>query len=78
MTNRSVRDYPANELCKPCTRNDVGTTEFRPGLRAYDIVNERLLICNELDTQSDRRQVNNWLTGWAFVHLVNNFAHPVN
>ena len=24
------------------------------------------------------REVNNMLTGWAFVHLVNYFAHPVN
>ena len=24
------------------------------------------------------REVNNRLTGWAFAHLVNYFAHPVN
>ena len=24
------------------------------------------------------RELNNRLTGWAFAHLVNNFAHPVN
>ena len=28
--------------------------------------------------QMTGREVNNRLTGWAFAHLVNYFAHPVN
>ena len=36
------------------------------------------LIDYDIFSVREGREVNNRLTGWAFAHLVNYFAHPVN